>query len=467
MSNHNLETQLIESGLLESNLLSDNKTNLQNSDRVESESNSTNLDFTDSEAQTSLLYSTPLAMEGDDTEQPEDGLEVPEETGTVNTEPEAADIPLTKTITAGNPEGTQFTFNLAEDTPQEVVDGVIKAAETWSSILTDDVNISIDLTFTASEPGNLGGTVSNQIPIGYERLKQALAADVSSVDDQTVVANLPEGNLDILINNTSENNGSDTPYLDNNGGLNNSVVVLNTANAKALGLSIEDLAESFGTSEEQVVSDLNTISDNYTVDPDAADAAMNINSEIVWDFNTDDGICADATDFVGTVVHELGHALGFSSNAEEFDFTADPNFDFLDVLEIGNLEEIKELIAGTGLEDLADATSVDQFLSENQYLLQVFDLFRYTPESFEQGAVDYTAGNLRNKYFSIDGGNTAIAPLSTGRETGDMRQLSHWKDDVFSGVEIGIMDPVDESGDFTLISDTDLVAFDAIGWDLA
>ena len=466
MSNHNLETQLIESDLLDSGLESNLLSDLLDSDRVElKSSDSTNLDFTDSEAQTSLLYSIPLAMEGHHHEHPENGLEAPEETGVVDT-PEAADIPLTKTITAGNPEGTQFTFNLAEDTSQEVIDGIVEAAETWSSILTDDVNISIDLTFTASEPGNLGGTVSNQIPIGYERLNQALAADVSSVDDQTVVDNLPQGNLDILINNTSENNGSDTPYLDNNGGLNNSFVVLNTANAKALGLSIEDLAESFGLSEEQVVSELNTISDNYEVNPDVADAAININSEIVWDFNTDDGIRADAKDFVGTVIHELGHALGFSSNSEQFDFVADPNFDFLDVLEMGP-EEIKEFIAGTDLENLAKVTSVDQFLSENQYLLQVFDLFRYTPESFEQGAVDYTAGNLSDKYFSIDGGNTVIAPISTGTRTGDRQQLAHWKDNVFSGVEVGIMDPTEDSGNIAQISDTDLLAFDAIGWDLA
>ena len=112
---------------------------------------------------------------------------------------------------------------------------------------------------------------------------------------------------------------------------------------------------------------------------------------------------------------------------------------------------------------MASGINLDQFISENEYALSPLDLFRYSPESLEQGAVDFTTGNIENKYFSIDGGETVIAPLSTGENTGDGRQLSHWEDNL----GIGIMDPTFAPGELGEISDTDLLAFDVIGWDIA
>ena len=478
MSNQTLnlgvESQLIESNLFkldwESSLLFDDELDTSSSDRaIAAEASTEGFDlFTDSEGEISPLYSTSLAMNGNDRNVDDDREsqtpldETTESTDTGETT-EESDLLLTNSITVGDPDGTEFTFNFAEGTPQEVIDGVREAGENWSAVLADDVDVNIDFTFEPddTELGLLGFNVSEYIPFSYTGVYEALAEDVTSVNDETAVDNLAEDNLDILINNTSENNGSDTPYLDDNNGFNNSNVLLTRANAKALGIGLEDLAEEFGVSVEEIVELINSLYPELALDPNAADATMNFSSNVNWDFDASDGISEDAYDFVGVVTHEIGHALGFESSADALDFVADPDLDLADAI---NSPEIQELIAGTDAELFADAVGLDQFVSENEYLLRPLDFFRFTPESYEQDAVDFTTGNVDGKYFSLDGGETEIAPLSEGIETGgDMQQLSHWED----GLNIGIMDPTGSPGESLEITNEDLIAFDAIGWDLA
>ena len=375
---------------------------------------------------------------------------------------------LTQSVTVGNQLGTQFILNYSEGTSQEFIDGVSAAAEDWSSRFTDDVDISIDVTFSPDELGDLAFATTNYIPITYRRVRQALIDDATSDNDKIATDNLIEGDdLRLLINNTSENNGSDTPYLDDNGGLNNSYILLNSANAKALGLSLEELAAIVDTTPEDVAANISLVSDNYPVDANAADGFINFDSETVWDFDRSDGIEPGAIDFVGVATHEIGHVLGFTSSADDLDTAADPNFDALDLLApllpAGITPEAEENFFGSDFSFIVGAIAIDQFVSENEYIPQTLDLFRYSPESFAVGALDFTAGNIDDKYFSIDGGQTRIAPLSTGIATGDFQQLAHWQDDG----SIGIMDPTIFEEEQVEITDTDLLAFDVIGWDLA
>ena len=385
---------------------------------------------------------------------------------------------MSKSITVGDRLGTQFTFNFADDTPQEVVDGLKQAGENWSSVLKDNTKINIDFQYTSLGDENLlGGTSFNNILLPYTIVKQFLAEDVTSDTDRIAVANLPENSIDVLINNTSENNGSDIPYLDNNGSINNSIITLNTANAKALGLSLEDLAESFGTTPDVITAALSAENDDYLIDNDTVDGNVELNSDLVWDFDPSDGISADASDFVATVTHEVGHILGFGSDADFLDEFADPDFVALDLvekfsllnvfelLELTDLEEIGELLNEADLNALADSVAGDRLISENAYTPTTFDFFRFTPESAEEGVIDFTAGD-NGQYFSIDGGQTEIAPLSTGIATGDGNQLSHWEDNVIFGDMIGIMDPTLVVGESDSISDIDLLAVDAMGWDI-
>ena len=84
----------------------------------------------------------------------------------------------------------------------------------------------------------------------------------------------------VYINRTTEATGAQfqNPYVDNDGGANNTTVRLTTANAKALGLLS-------GTAPGQ-------------------DAAITFNSQFAWDFDPSDGIGAGLFDFVGVAIHE-------------------------------------------------------------------------------------------------------------------------------------------------------------------
>ena len=403
--------------------------------------------FSDSEVE-SPLYSS-MAISEDNEAEPVVSPEPMDEL--------IAEAPLTNTITVGNEGGTQFTFNFAEDTPQEVIDGVAQAGENWASVLKDDVDLTIDFTFAPIDAagGVLGISMPNFIPYQYSTVNSALATDITSLDDRTAVANLPQGeNVNYLVNNTAENNGSDTPYLDSNSGLNNSNISLTSANAKALNIGLEDLAAQSGLSVEEYTAQISAIY-GTEIDPNAPDATPIFNSNVNWDFDPSDGIATDAFDFVGVVTHELGHALGFFSNAEILDVTS--------VLSIGEIAE------SLGLEDsdlvaVLDAVKSDQFISENEYLPTTLDLYRFSSESFEQGARDFTTNNIEGKYFSIDGGQTEIAPLAEGL-TGELNTdgLSHWQE----GLNIGLMDPAFAPGELGEISETDLLALDVVGWNVA
>jgi hypothetical protein len=72
--------------------------------------------------------------------------------------------------------------------------------------------------------------------------KQALDKNIFSMDDQTAVTNFPESTrINRLNNNTKKNCCNNTSCLDDN--LNSSMIVLNTFNARTLGLSEEEIAE--------------------------------------------------------------------------------------------------------------------------------------------------------------------------------------------------------------------------------
>jgi hypothetical protein len=216
----------------------------------------------------------------------------------------------------------------------------------------------------------------------------------------------------LLINRTGNSSSSSnqvifTPYLDNNGGANNTTISMTKANAKALGLGVS------GT---------------------AADASITFSNAFTWDFNRADGISAGTIDFVGIAVHEIGHALGFVSGVDELDYSS-------------------------------PSPAGKYYYDDGFPYVNTLDLFRYSDASvgYGSGVIDWTA-DTRTKYFSVDGGATQFlnGQFSTGIQHGDGRQASHWKDNL----GLGIMDPTASYGELLNITQLDLAAMDVIGWDL-
>lgn len=194
------------------------------------------------------------------------------------------------------------------------------------------------------------------------------------------------------------------PELDNNGTANNNTLDVNTTVAKAIGLRAAGDA--------------------------AVDAEITFSSLFTWDFDRSDGISAGAFDFIGVVAHEIGHALGFVSGADVVDFT-------------------------TG--DGPAPQEIDIFR-----VASVHDLFRVSADSITAGADIDLRADTATKFFSLDG-TTLLSNFSTGSFNGDGRQASHWKDNL----NIGIMDPTAAPGEYTDVTDLDVMAFDAMGWDVA
>jgi len=299
-------------------------------------------------------------------------------------------------------------FNFTHDAGMgaQAVAGFQAAADRWSLLFADNVTINIAIDLRPLGAGILGEASATQANYGYGAVRTALTNDLQSADDASAVANLQAGPaVSLLLNYTSNNtNGpnSSTPYLDNDGDANNTLIHMSNANAKALGLLAANNA--------------------------ALDASITFSSSFSFDYDPTDGITAGFYDFVGIAAHEIGHALGFISGVDVLDFNSPPFF--------------------------PDAAFT---------FVSTLDLFRFSAASIAAGAgvIDWTADN-RVKYFSVNGGVTNIAGFATGVDHGDGRQASHWKD----GLGIGIMDPTASTGELMAISNTDIRAFDVIGWNL-
>jgi hypothetical protein len=328
-----------------------------------------------------------------------------------------------------------------------------KAANYWNTVLRNDVTINLEIGFAALGPNILGSTGSSQQDTRVSDVYRQLATTGTTALDRVAVANLfplnDNGSLKFRTNAplaAANNNGiigggaqGNVTFLDNNNSFNNNFLSANTANLKAIGIAVDY------NNANTTVACSSTFSQ--------ADGCINFSSSFNFDFDPTDGIDDGAFDFTGIAIHEIGHALGFVSGVDTYDFVA------------GN--------AGFG-----------RFQLDNFSIFSVFDLFRYG-NGFDPATGDRLLQLSANRpaFFSIDGstpfnfGNSAAAEftnLATGQFVGDGDQASHFKDAAAfvddSGVcfisdrQIGILDPTAAPCEVLTVTANDLAAFDAIGY---
>ncbi|BAU11074.1 hypothetical protein LEP3755_15670 [Leptolyngbya sp. NIES-3755] len=312
-----------------------------------------------------------------------------------------------------------FNFSYAPGTTLQQMIGFEMAGRVWSSYLSDPVTINIHVGVSSSLPGNaIGGALPGiESAQNYRSVVRGLEDDVTSLDDQTALPNLQDKSdyeawFDEFDRKKGNNKGEKVKTKSIN---------ITRANAKALDL----------------VSAPNELDGVILFG-----GLQGSNFRWSYDFTRSSPTTANTLDFLSTAMHEIAHILGFVSGVDK------PGW--LNSLAV----------------DKDGSEQYKKSLSQRVSYTTPLDLFRYSTTAGE-GVNDLSYGSVGGeKFFSIDGGETAIAHFSTGSDRtlgGDGFQASHWKN---GATRTGIMAPALSPEERSTISITDLRAFDVIGWDL-
>ncbi len=281
------------------------------------------------------------------------------------------------------------------------------AAQYWESVLTNDAIVNFNVGFAPLGPNILGGTSSSlftYVPVDDYKFLLSVTGN-SALDAQAVAGLAPTSSTGSLTVTVPDYFNVST--LEGVAATGSRIAPDNTAISNTLALSTANV--------KALVGGFDTV----------IDADIVFSSTFGFDFNPRNGITAGKYDFVGVAVHEMGHALGFLSGAQDFDYS------------VGGGYPVDDFWWGYGL-----------------------DMFRYSAP----GVLDWTFGT--DSYFSLDGGVTVFngGYWSTGAVNGDGWQASHWKANNTCANFLGIMNPYICNGLTDSVSGLDLAALDAIGW---
>jgi hypothetical protein len=318
------------------------------------------------------------------------------------------------TLAAGAANAATINLiDLGGVTGSQAEQGFKVAANYWGSLFTNTATINLGVKFAALPPNVIGSTGSRRADLSVATFENRINATKSgsAIDSALVLPPLTAGGitgLTVGVNGSGDNDTAITAVLAPTDAAARTLYA-NSAVIKAIGGPLAA--------------------------PNQLDGSVTFSSTFGFDFNPLNGIDAGTFDFIGVAIHEIGHALGFVSGVDFFDYYGYPNGPGRGAL-------------GYDLNDTS--------------IFSALDMFRYSAP----GVLDFRTGGT--KYFSIDGGLTALQgnTFATGQFNGDGRQASHWKDTAGCKVGNGIMDPTFCFGQKGVVTSRDLAAFDAMGWNL-
>jgi hypothetical protein len=274
-------------------------------------------------------------------------------------------------------------FNVSGTPPAGATAALAAAATYIESFFSDPITININCSFQPMGSGILGGTSSSYRSATWASTRTQMVGDMDASD--TLHAFLPTGTT------------IPVRYAAGTGTTNETRVFFTYANWRAVD------GTQTGTA-----------------------ASMTFNTQFTWDYDPSNGITPGTYSFVDVVIHEVGHAMGFTSGV---DFRTND----MECLDIFRFQR-------------TDSTPAADWNPDTTAEFQVrARLVRYNgPED------NHNSDLISAEYRMADG-----SPY----------QGSHFRE---QAANIGIMDPAFASGQTyypTYYSAADLAMFDVIGYD--
>ncbi len=320
----------------------------------------------------------------------------------------------------------KFQISYGPETTLDQMIGIELAANVWAEFLADDVTIKLFATTTNQIPQDVLGSATAEMlgsQTSYQTFLSKFSTDQKSPNDATAYTNFQKGGDD-------DDDDSGLNVMVGDRVVSNIDYVQSTrANAKALGL----LSSNDSGFDGHIV--LNKLTDSSI--------------PLEWSYNyTSNEIPPDQLDFLSTVVHEMGHTLGFISGVDN------PN--------------LKSAIKN----NKTKGKSITDSVVEKS--ITPLDLYRFSTQSKDKiisgdddspstkGIPDLSIG--KDPFFTLNRGVSKVEDMATGEDFtlgGDGDQASHWKQD-----KNAIMEPYLGVGKREAIASTDLIALDLIGWDV-
>ncbi len=289
--------------------------------------------------------------------------------------------PKTLANSAGNDAGLDIVYVVSGSIPAGALAALAASEAYLEPFFGDMITVTINVSFQPLQPGVLGGTSSSSGYVSYSGTRSLIVSDMDASD--SIQSWLPSGST------------CPVRYTSGSSVTNETRVFFTFANYKAVDGTVG-----------------------------GSDANMTFNSNFAFDYDPSNGVPGTQYSFQDVVIHETGHALGFTCGG-------DFRFRDMEVLDLYRFQRTD----GSG---------------------------DYNPDSLSEFQVRprLVAFNSPN-----DDHNSDLISAEYRMADGSPYQMSHFREQV---PNIGLMDPALAAGETwwpAFFSTADVAMFDAIGYD--